>query len=135
MFYFFYTFLIPFLVLSQKTMPDSAKSDINVISQQGSLFSLKVVKGQPIKIFVLGREEAEVDLSSLKFDADVNFADLSVSIRQVNPKPGRILKIKRLKKHFEIDEPLLFNHDLELEVDASVKDKKETFKVKVSPPK
>lgn len=128
-------FLSSILAFSQKIMPDSEKTDFQVISQQGSLFSLKVVRGEPIKIFVLGKEEAEIDLSKIELSADLDTSDMSLSIRQVNPKPGKILTLTRFKDHFEINEPLKMEKELVLEVKASQKNKNETFKVKMNTPK
>lgn len=125
--------LTSLFVFSQKTMPDSAKNEFEALSQQGSLFALKVVKGQPIKIFVIGREEAEIDLSKIELAADLDISNLSLSIRQTNPKPGKILKIKRIENHFEIAEPIAPKNDLVIEIQDTKKDKKETFKIKMDP--
>lgn len=109
------------------------KTDFEVIREQGSLFSLKLVPGQPLKIYILGREEAEVDLSKAKFAAEVDLSNLSVSVKQTNPNPGKILKIKRFENHYIVDDPLQLTNGMELHL--QIKDKKDkqphSFKVKV----
>lgn len=125
--------MVPFMIFAQKTTPDSEKNEFSVISQQGSLFSLKVVPGNPIKIFVLGRESAEIDISNIDLSAELDVSDLSISIRQVGKTNGPFLKIKKVKKHFELVEPLKMSTETVLEMKAQQKDKEETFKVKIAP--
>lgn len=109
------------------------KTDFEVIREQGNLFSLKLVPGQPLKIYILGREEAEVDLSKAKFAAEVDLSNLSVSVKQTTPNPGKILKIKRFENHYIVDDPLQLTNGMELHL--QIKDKKDkqphSFKVKV----
>ncbi|MBY0385915.1 hypothetical protein K2X05_12220 [bacterium] len=119
-----------FLISAQPTNP--AQTDIEVIREQGSLLNIKFVPGKPIKFFIVGREEAEIDLSKTKWKADVDFSNLSVSLKQTNPNPGKVLKIKRFENHYIVDDPLQLNHGTELQVDIDHKDKTHhTFKVKV----
>jgi len=129
----FLIFLISFFIHAQKTTPDSEKNEFAVISQQGSLFSLKVVRGNPVKIFVLGNEAAEIDLSQIDLSAELDVSDLSISIRQVGDKPGPFLKIKKVQKHFELVEPLTMTSETTFEMKAKQKNKEETFKVKMAP--
>lgn len=119
-----------FLISAQPTNP--VKTDFEVIREQGSLLNIKFVPGKPIKIFIVGREEAEVDLSQTKWKADVDFANLSVSLKQTNPSPGKVLRIKRFENHYIVDDPLQLTNGTELRLDIDDKDKKHhTFKVKV----
>lgn len=119
-----------FLISAQPANP--AQTDIEVIREQGSLLNIKFVPGKPIKIFIVGREEAEVDLSQTKWKADVDFSNLSVSLKQTNPNPGKILKIKRFENHYIVDDPLQLTNGTELRLDIDDKNKKHhTFKVKV----
>jgi hypothetical protein len=107
-------------------------SDANVLSQQGSLVAVKVIKGEPIKIFVLGREEATLDFSNLQLDANVDPANFSINVRRINAdKSGPILKLTREKDHFIIDNPDTKDRVFTLEVTTKVKGKKEVFKFKV----
>ena len=123
--------IFSFLIFAQSNV--SQKTDFEVIREQGSLFSLKFVPGQPIKIYIVGREEAELDLSKAKFAAEVDLSNLSVSVKQPNPHPGKILKIKRFENHYIVDDPLQLTNGMELRL--QIKDKKDkqphSFKVKV----
>jgi hypothetical protein len=123
--------IFSFLIFAQSNIPP--KTDFEVIREQGSLFSLKVVPGKPIKFFIVGREEAELDLSKTKWSADVDLANLSVSVKQTNPNTGKILKIKRFENHYIVDDPLELTNGTELRL--QIKDKKDkepqSFKVKV----
>jgi hypothetical protein len=119
-----------FLISAQPSSP--IKTDFEVIREQGSLLNIKFVPGKPIKIFIVGREEAEVDLSQTKWKADVDFSNLSVSLKQTNTNPGKILKIKRFENHYIVDDPLQLTNGTELRLQIDEKNKKpHTFKVKV----
>ena len=125
------SFILSFFIFAQNNIPP--KTDFEVIREQGSLFSLKFVPGQPLRIYIVGKEEAEVDLSKTQFSADVDLSNLSVSFKQTNPRPGKILKIKRFENHYIVDDPLQLTNGMELRL--QIKDKKDTnphsFKVKV----
>lgn len=120
--------LFSFLIFSQ-TPP---KSDIEVINEQGSLFSIKFVPGKPLKFYIVGREEAELDLSKTKWAADLDPSSLSVNLRQTNPKPGKILKVHRLDNHYIVDDPLDLANGTELHLRFQDKNKNpHSFRVKV----
>lgn len=122
--------LLSFFIFSQPSIPP--KTDFEVIREQGSLFNIKFIPGEPIKIFIVGREEASVDLSKTNWKADVDLANLSVSLKQTNPNPGKILKIKRFEDHYIVDDPLKLTNGTELKLQIDDKGKKKhSFKVKV----
>lgn len=127
----FKSLIFSFFILAQSNV--ATKTDFEVIREQGSLFSLKFVPGQPIKFYIVGREEAEIDLSKTKFAAEVDLANLSVSVKQTSAHPGKILKIKRFENHYIVDDPLQLTNGMELRL--QIKDKKDkqphSFKVKV----
>ncbi len=124
------TFLFSFFIWAQPSIPP--KTDFEVIREQGNLFSVKLVPGQPIKIYVVGREEAEIDLSKTSWAADVDLANLSVSFKQTNPNPGKIFKIKRFENHYIVDDPLALTKGSEFNLQIKEKNKKpHSFKVKV----
>lgn len=121
---------IGFFMFAQSSFPP--KTDFEVIREQGSLLNIKLIPGQPLKIFIFGREEAEVDFSKTNWKADVDLSSLSVSLKQTNPHPGKILKIKRFENHFIVDDPLHLTNGTELHLQIDDKDKKKhRFKVKV----
>jgi hypothetical protein len=125
-----HSLIFSFLILAQPSSPP--KTDFEVIREQGSLLSVKLVPGQPIKIFIVGREEAEIDLSKTNWAADVDLANLSVSFKQTNPNPGKILRIKRFENHYIVDDPLTLTNGSEFNLQIKEKNKKpHSFKVKV----
>lgn len=122
--------LISICLMGAGEVPDALKSDMEVLSQQGSLVSVKVVKGDPVRIYVLGREEAQVDLSG--FNLEIDPSDLSVTVKRVSPKsPLKILRLKREKNIFTVEDAESGMKLYTLEVTTQVKDKKETFKFKI----
>lgn len=106
-------------------------SDTEIISQQGSLVKVSVARGEPIKIFVFGRKEAEIDLSTSQWDLEFNPNDLSIGVKRVGPKFSKILKVERQKNHFVIANPETDEKVYTLEVTTDVKGKKEKFKFKI----
>ncbi len=125
-----HTLFLSLLIFSQTPTPP--KTAIEVVNEQGSLFAVKFVPGQPIKFYIVGREEAELDLSKTKWAADLDPSSLSVNLRQTNPKPGKILKIKRLENHYIVDDPLALTNGTELHLRFQDKNKQDhSFKVKV----
>lgn len=89
--------------------------------KEGQLVTVQLSKGNPIKIFVLGREEAKVDLKHLK-----------VVVRRLKPYPGQILKINQMGNYYEIADPQSLKSIHEIEVVTHLKDKKETFQFKLN---
>jgi hypothetical protein len=88
--------------------------------QEGQLVSVRIVKGEPVRIFVVGREEAKLDMSSLK-----------LTVRRIHPYPGKVLSINRKNDYFVISEPIDFQKTTDLEVTTKVKDKSETLQFKL----
>ncbi len=86
--------------------------------QEGQLFSIRIVRGEPVKIFVVGREEASLDLSQLK-----------LVVRRLRPTPAANLKVTAGANYFTISEKI--NQSTDLEVQTQIKDKTETFKFKL----
>lgn len=52
--------------------------------QDGQIFSIRIVRGQPLRIFVLGREEAKVNLS-----------DLKLTVKRLKPYPSQTLTLAK----------------------------------------
>jgi hypothetical protein len=107
-------------------------SDAQVLIQQGNLVSVKVVRGEPIKIFVVGREQASVDLSSLNWDVQFDPSDFSLSLRSLRTKKSpKILSFKKENNYYVISNPSFDDKVFTLEVTTKTKGKKEVFKFKV----
>lgn len=86
-----------------------------------------------MKIFIVGNEVAEVDINQIDLSAEFDPSDMSVSIRKVGNSPSPFFKIKKVKKHFEISEPISTKTEAVLEIKAKQKQKEETFKIKLAP--
>lgn len=107
-------------------------SDIEMLTQHGNLVSVRIVKGEPIKIFVFEKEAAEIDFSGARLGAQFVPVDLSLNVRQIGAKKiSRILKLKRENDYFVIRNPDSTDKSYTLEVTTKVKDKKEVFIFKV----
>ncbi len=89
-------------------------------SKQGNLVSVRIVMGEPIRIFVVGREEAKLDLSKLK-----------LKVRRLDPYPGKILKMNQSTGFYTISEPIDLKQPLNLEVTADINDKSETLRFNI----
>lgn len=85
--------------------------------QQGSLVSVQIVKGKPLRIYVTGREEGKLDL-----------ADMKLTVRRMKPYPATQLKAELSSDHYVIAEPVDLKNGTELEVTTEVKQKIETLK-------
>ena len=85
-------------------------------SKQGQLVVVQISKGSPTRIFILGREEAKLDLSKFK-----------ITVRRAQPYPGKILKLNRFDNYYEVDERLDLKQITDLEVTTQLKDKNEIF--------
>jgi hypothetical protein len=112
--------------------PEPFQSDAQTLIQQGSLVSIKIVKGEPLKIFVFGRKEAEVDLSAVNFDLQLDPSDFSMSVRRIgSKKTPQILKFTREDDHFIVADPAKLEKIYTLEVTTKHKGKKEVFHFKI----
>lgn len=124
-------FLISALIFSNAQTPNAPLSDVDVISRQGNLLSIRVVKGEPIRIYVLGRQEAEVDLSGIQVDLSLDPSDMSINLKPKKTNSDRILKLKRKENYFVIENPVAEDTVYKLEVKTKADGKKETFKFKL----
>lgn len=109
-----------FSVYAQKFVDGSAPANPNILKQEGQIFSVRLEMGEPIRIFVLGKEEAKIDIN-----------DLSLTVKRLKPYPGKILKLDQKDGSYQIAEPMELKGEPQLEVTAQSKDKKEKFKFKL----
>lgn len=124
-------FFLSSVAIAQEA-PIPPRTDVQILTEPRNLLSLKIVSGEPIKIYVLGVKKAELDLRALYYDVDFNSSDLSLTIHRAGPqKMPRILKIESKNDHFIIEGPMKIEKDSVLELKMKTKDKKETFKFKV----
>lgn len=83
-----------------------------MLKQQGRIFTVQLLLGEPIRFFVVGREEAKVDLN-----------DLSVTVRRIQPYPGKVFSLDRQDDYFVVTEPNDLKSATTLEVTAKTKTK------------
>lgn len=123
--------LISSVVLAQGKAHDPTASDIQVLSQQGDLVSVKVVVGEPVKIFVLGREEVHLDFSNLKINAEYDSSGLSLQVKKIKPSSKKILTLVKHTDHISVKDSEKNEKPYELEVTTKVNNKLEQFKFKI----
>jgi hypothetical protein len=85
------------------------------IKQEGQLVTVRIVRGEPLRIFVLGREEAKVNMS-----------DLAVTVRRLKPYPGKILSLTKDGNFYTVKDPS--DRSLsDIEIKAKARNGEETF--------
>lgn len=90
------------------------------LKQQGKLFTFEIVPGEPIRFFVVGREEAKLDLSKL-----------AVTVRRVEPYPGKVLTLDRRNDYFVTADSKELKNATAFEVTAKTKAKAETIRFQI----
>lgn len=101
-----------------------ARADTYEFKQQGDLATVRMVVGEPIRFFVVGREEAKLDMSNLK-----------LTVRRLKPYPAKELTLDREGNTFEITEPLDTKQATQLEVKTELKGKSETLQFNIENPR
>ncbi len=86
--------------------------------KQGQLVSIQIVKGNPVRIFVVGREEAKLDLSNLK-----------LTVKRLKPYPGKVLTVDRAQNYFVIPNTNEFNKVKDLEIQTIYNGQSETLRL------
>ncbi len=107
----------------------SSHSDVETITHQGNLFSIKVVKSEPIHIYVLGQESAQIDLSKV----DVMLISESTNPTEV-ADPIQPVQIESLGNHFIVKNPASGDRVYTMKVKSKSNGIIETFKFKVKKP-
>lgn len=92
--------------------------DPNRISQQGKLMTIQLIPGEPIKIFVVGKEEAQIDLSKLK-----------LTVHRLSPGHQRALKLTREGDSFILNEKV--TSPATLDITAQAGSESESFQIKI----
>ncbi len=93
-------------------------------SQKGQLVSIRLVPGKPVRLFVVGKEEARMDLSTLK-----------VTVWRISKDRKDFVPVKQEDGYFTFQPSVTSAGPMELEVNAKPKAglKDETFRFKVDP--
>ena len=113
-------FFMASLAFSQPT--DLSRPAFTSLQQSGNLFSLRLSPGKPLKIFVVGREEAKVDLNQLK-----------ISVRRLAPYPGEELSVQRTGDYFTVKNAPVGSKSEKLEVRTQLNELEEVFRFQVPP--
>ncbi len=88
--------------------------------REGQLFTLHISRQNPLRIFVVGREEAKLDLSKM-----------SLTVRRLSPYPGKVLATSRANNSFVISDPSPLTEGAELEISAKYQKQSEIFRLKL----
>lgn len=115
-------FLIVQTTFAQNLSDELGRPDLDNLKQEGQLFSVRISLGEPLRIFVAGKEEAKLDLSKLQ-----------LTVRRLDPYPGQILSVNKEGDFYTISDTGNFksNKPTDLEVTTKVEGKKETFRFKL----
>ncbi len=89
------------------------------MKKEGQFFTLHISPGDPIRIFVLGKEEG-------KFDP----AHLSLTIRRLKPYPGKQFAVDRYENYFLVNDTKEFKKSTDFEIATKLNNKHEVFKFK-----
>jgi hypothetical protein len=117
------------IIIGLSVLSLAAKADSKVglgpsatekIVQNGSLVSITLEMGEPIKIFVVGREEAKLDLKRLK-----------LTVRRLSPLPVESVATQFNGSYFSFVEAFRATDSIKLEVKTRVQGKDETFQFDV----
>jgi hypothetical protein len=116
--------LIVLLLLSHfafaKPFVEIDNSDPTVLRQDGHFLTVRIIKSEPIRIFILGQEEAQVDLSNLL-----------LTVRQLKPYPAQKLGINKSGDHYVLSGSPFINNIEDLEVTARIGTKVDKFNFKL----
>jgi hypothetical protein len=85
--------------------------------KEGQLVTVQISYGNPIRIFIVGREEAKIDPSTM-----------SLTVRRLKPYPAKILSVDKFNNYFVVSEPQEFKNSQEIEVITKIKGSDETFR-------
>lgn len=91
-----------------------------VLSNQGGLVNLRISTSGPMKIYVVGREEARFDFSKMK-----------LKVRRLEPYPAQDLQVDQKTGYFVLKPSLKELEGAQLEVTTEVGEQTEVFKLKL----
>lgn len=114
------SFFLSGAAFAQGVLDDPNQVRITELKQEGHLVSIRIVRGEPVRIFVVGKEEAKLDLSRLK-----------LTVRRIKPYPGKILRTSLDNNYFIISDPIDLQKTTDLEVTTEIKNQSETLRFKL----
>lgn len=79
--------------------------------QDGQMVTVRVSRKSPIRIFVVGREEAKINPSNLR-----------VTVRRAQPYPAKELKVDQYNNYYVVSDPAEANNITDLEITTHMND-------------
>lgn len=116
-FYFSFLFLTLF---PQKSF--SFYREIETINYEGNLYSVRIIKHQPIQIYIFDQDHVQVDVSTI----DVELLNQSDEAESEGP-----VKLRIIENHFIVAGKTPEDQPYRLEIRSLNDGKKEAFKVKL----
>lgn len=114
-------FLFANIIRADQHSEDPERSSVEVMMKEGRLMSVSLTLGNPIRIFVTGREEGKLDLSKMK-----------LTVRRLQPYPPQELKVNRDGSFYTVVNRDLQNQPFqELEVTTSIYKTSESFNFRI----
>lgn len=110
--------------LAQGLMNDPGDLTTANLKQEGQLVTVQIVFGQPLRIFVVGREEAKL-----------NYSDLHLTVRRLHPYPEKVFQLSQDGGNFVVQDAEGIKRSDEIEVKTKIKDETETFRFNINKPK
>lgn len=92
----------------------------DIAKTEGQFFSIRAVRGEGLRFFVIGREEAKLDLSNLK-----------LTVRRLDPYPGEILQLDLENNYFTLKQAVNPAEDAYLELTATSPQRTEVLQLKL----
>ncbi len=94
--------------------------DTRSLRQDGQLFSIQLVLGEPMRFFVVGKEEAKLDLSEVK-----------MTVRRLKPYPGKVITLDYENGYFVSTKPDAIKGATAIEVTTQAKTKTDKVQFKL----
>lgn len=88
--------------------------------QRGRLVTITLTLGNPVKIFITGKEEARLNLNNLK-----------LKIRRLDPYPAEELRFNKMGNLYTVAMPATSKDLNLLEVTATIKNESESFQFRL----
>lgn len=112
-----YLAILFFISLSASADVDPSSGNLNGMRQTGDLVSVRLVPGEPVHFFVVGKEEGQLDLSHMK-----------LRVRRLSPGPEKTLSTKQNGNMFSLREKLDSSKPTQLEITTETPGKEESFR-------
>lgn len=117
------TLSLPFFLFARPGDFQNTDPQQETLQKEGQLLSMKLVLGEPLRLYVAGKEHGKIDLSKLK-----------LKIRRIPSRAGSSeLMYSRLENHIEIPATLDSEKATNIEVTAELEEKKEKVTFTIDP--